>query len=100
MIVHYFDQFGVGSSPLEDQAKLVVDPYTVISRQVALELFKAISRGHLKVSELMSSIEHIEFSASNGPGGLWNAPGCPGIFAIEDVFRGLVTEVEDHGRIY
>jgi hypothetical protein len=100
MIVYYFDQCCIVSGPLECQAKLVVDPNAVIGGQVAFEPFEPITGRYLEVPEFMGGIEHIEVSTSDRPGGLGNSPSCSGIFAVEDIFRGLVAEVEDHCRIY
>lgn len=48
----------------------------------------------------MGRIEHIEFSARHNPDGFGHPAGSFRVFAIEDIFCGLVAEFEDHEAIY
>ena len=100
MIVNYSDADCVVPGPLKDHSKLIVNPYAMVGCQIALEPLQPIPRWDPKIVELMSGIEHIEFSSCDRPTGLPQTPSSLGIFAIEDVFRGLVAEIQDHGAIY
>jgi hypothetical protein len=100
MIVNYSDAVCVVPSPLKDHSKLIVDPYAMVCCQIAFDPLQPIPRWNSKILEVVSGIEHIEFSSTDRPTVLRHMPSSLRIFAIEDVFSGLVADVQDHGITY
>jgi hypothetical protein len=93
MRIDYFDSFRVIAGPLENHTTLIVDPYTMICRQVSLESLKAIAWWSAKIEKLMGCIQQIELSSSDRPKCLRHSSGSFGVFTVEDILGSVVAEV-------
>lgn len=64
MVVHYFHIFGASIRPVEACAPLIVYPDRALSRPVARQRFKPISRWTSQVLEIRRSVNCLELAAS------------------------------------
>ena len=61
MIVGDFHFVGVAIAPSEADAKLVVDPYAVLTIAVALQSFQSVARRQHEVAERNRGMKHLQF---------------------------------------
>ena len=65
MIIHNPDFFGTRISPSEHDSPLVIDPDGVVSFQITLETFQAITGRTPEILQVSGVMEHVEFSCGN-----------------------------------
>jgi hypothetical protein len=64
VIVDYLDVFGTRSGPPEHDPPLIIDAYRVLTRQIALESFKAVAGRRIQGLKKGRGVYHNQFSAS------------------------------------
>ena len=91
MVVGDFYFMGADATPFEANSELIVYSYTVLGLSISRQALKAITRRHSQLFYALNRIQLIELSCRNLPNSFWTRfPGCTGVFAIKNIFSGLV----------
>jgi hypothetical protein len=96
VIVDNLDVEGVSAAPHETYAPLVVDANAVLTRPVALECLKPVSRWDTKIVESFGSVEEHKFSESDT---LNLTRDSPRPTTLEQEFRVRVAERTNHAEV-
>ena len=100
VIINYLNIFCVPIYPFENNSKLIVDSDGMRTSPLAFQCFQVIRWRNTKIFQFVRSIQHIKFSDGDFPDSRWNPARLLCIASIENIFRALVDEVDNHIIIY
>lgn len=96
MIVGNADVEGVAIDPAEDDAPLLVDADAVVSRQLAPQGLKAVSRGYSKIVQTHGSVDQLELAQSTPTQIGWDPARASRVLAGREVLRSAVPKAPNH----
>jgi len=85
VIVHDFNSLGAIVSPLKNNAKLIIDSYAVVTRQISAQNLKSIPRWYPQITQLKSGIQLVQLSNRDRPKVSGQLSSGFGIATVKDI---------------
>ncbi len=96
MIIGNKNSLSVSFFPLEYESELIINADAIISGGSSFQRFQTVRRWDTKISQIVSSIQQIQFAESGRPHRSGNRPSGFRIHPIEQIFRGTSLKTVNH----
>jgi hypothetical protein len=100
MIIHYLNIFCIPIDPFKNNSKLLVDSDGMRTNQLPFQRFQVVGWWNSKIFQFVRCVQHVKIPNGDIPDARWNPTRLLRIEPVENIFRTLAGEVDNHILIY